>query len=414
MSRTVVVLPVGGVLPVAALPVLRATALVFADATVPEKVAIAAGAVADTPSGPDWVLLTTDLTQAPEADEVIGAPRGTSLLDAAAVRDRLRSPGGCPWDAEQTHESLLPYLVEECYELYQAIEDGDGVAVREELGDVLLQVLFHARVAAELGSQPSGAEGESSFDIDDVAPIGGQAGRPAPVFAEPSGSTPRSGSTAGRAQAGREAARLQRGRRAVGQPAVALAAKLTSRTARAGLPADLLPTGGSGERCSPTRRGRSWPRRTGCAARPVGSPTTSAPGTLGRTGPTCTRSTPTPGAPTGRRADSRPRRPETLRQKLARLVSDRALRSRWPSTAAAQAGGGTRRTRCAGCTPSSRRCASARCIGTVRLRVADEADEEQAGIEVPASSLRPRAAAPRILIPFMTRSTRAGRARRAG
>ena len=161
MPRIVVVLPVGGaVLPVAALPALRATAQVFADTTIPEKVALAAGAVADGPSGTDWVLLTTDLTQVPAADDVIGAPRGTALLDAAAVMDRLRSPGGCPWDAEQTHASLLPYLVEECYELYQAIEDGDGAAVREELGDVLLQVLFHARVASE---------GEPSFDIDDVA-----------------------------------------------------------------------------------------------------------------------------------------------------------------------------------------------------------------------------------------------------
>ena len=154
MPRIVVVLPVGGaVLPVAALPALRATAQVFADTTIPEKVALAAGAVADSPSGTDWVLLTTDLAQAPAADDVIGAPRGTALLDAAAVMDRLRSPGGCPWDAEQTHASLLPYLVEECYELYQAIEDGDGAAVREELGDVLLQVLFHARVASEAESE---------------------------------------------------------------------------------------------------------------------------------------------------------------------------------------------------------------------------------------------------------------------
>ena len=173
----------------------------YADATVPEKVAIAAGAVAGAPAGADWVLLTTDLTQAPEADEVIGAPRGAALLDAVAVMDRLRSPGGCPWDAEQTHESLLPYLVEECYELYQAIEDGDGAAVREELGDVLLQVLFHARVAAD---------GEWSFDIDDVAGdlVAKLVGRHPHVFAgsesgHGSGSTPRSArSTAGRSSSG--------------------------------------------------------------------------------------------------------------------------------------------------------------------------------------------------------------------
>ncbi len=252
MPRIVVVLPVGGaVLPVAALPALRATAQVFADTTIPEKVALAAGAVADSPSGTDWVLLTTDLAQAPAADDVIGAPRGTALLDAAAVMDRLRSPGGCPWDAEQTHASLLPYLVEECYELYQAIEDGDGAAVREELGDVLLQVLFHARVASE-------EEGERSFDIDDVAAdlVTKLVGRHPHVFA---GSDVRARERIDTAE--RQEHRWEELKRAekqrdssvdgvpLGQPAVALAAKLISRTARAGLPADLLPDGsGLGER----------------------------------------------------------------------------------------------------------------------------------------------------------------------
>ncbi len=74
--------------------------------------------------------------------------------------DRLRSPGGCPWDAEQTHDSLAPYLVEEVYETIDAIESGDMAHLAEELGDVLLQVVFHSRVAAEA------ADG---FDIDDVA-----------------------------------------------------------------------------------------------------------------------------------------------------------------------------------------------------------------------------------------------------
>ena len=85
---------------------------------------------------------------------------GAALLEAVAVMDRLRSPGGCPWDAEQTHRSLAPYLLEEAYEAYQALEDEDSDALRDELGDVLLQVLFHARVAAE---EPGG------WDIDDVA-----------------------------------------------------------------------------------------------------------------------------------------------------------------------------------------------------------------------------------------------------
>jgi XTP/dITP diphosphohydrolase len=89
-----------------------------------------------------------------------GEPTGSALLEAVAVMDRLRSPGGCPWDAEQTHRSLAPYLLEEAYEAYQALEDDDSDALRDELGDVLLQVLFHARVASEA------ADG---WDIDDVA-----------------------------------------------------------------------------------------------------------------------------------------------------------------------------------------------------------------------------------------------------
>jgi len=74
---------------------------------------------------------------------------GARLLDVVAVMDRLRSPGGCPWDAKQTHRSLLPYLLEEAYEACQAIEDGDLAGLREELGDVLLQVAFHARLGQE-------------------------------------------------------------------------------------------------------------------------------------------------------------------------------------------------------------------------------------------------------------------------
>ena len=85
---------------------------------------------------------------------------GSRLLDVVAVMDRLRSPGGCPWDAEQTHESLMPYLLEEAYEAYAALEEADTDALREELGDVLLQVVFHARLAEER------ADG---WTIDDVA-----------------------------------------------------------------------------------------------------------------------------------------------------------------------------------------------------------------------------------------------------
>ena len=86
--------------------------------------------------------------------------RGEAVLDLVDVMDRLRSPGGCPWDAEQTHASLAPYAVEEAYELAEAIENGDLGDVVDELGDVLLQVVFHARV---------GQDGDEPFDIDDVA-----------------------------------------------------------------------------------------------------------------------------------------------------------------------------------------------------------------------------------------------------
>lgn len=86
--------------------------------------------------------------------------RGLRLLDLVAVMDRLRSPGGCPWDAEQTHASLVQYLVEETYETIEAIDADDRQAMVEELGDLLLQVVFHARI---------GQESDDPFDIDDVA-----------------------------------------------------------------------------------------------------------------------------------------------------------------------------------------------------------------------------------------------------
>ena len=75
--------------------------------------------------------------------------------------NKLRSPGGCPWDAEQDHLSLLKFLLEESYEFIEAVEDNDRTAMQEELGDLLLQVYFHSRMAEEDKKQP--------FDIEDVA-----------------------------------------------------------------------------------------------------------------------------------------------------------------------------------------------------------------------------------------------------
>jgi XTP/dITP diphosphohydrolase len=75
--------------------------------------------------------------------------------------DKLRSPGGCPWDAEQTHQSLLKYLLEESYEFIESVEHNDRQDMQEELGDLLLQVYFHSRMAEEDTNQP--------FNIEDVA-----------------------------------------------------------------------------------------------------------------------------------------------------------------------------------------------------------------------------------------------------
>ena len=85
----------------------------------------------------------------------------SELQRLVEVMDRLRSPGGCAWDAEQTHESLIKYLLEESYEFIDAIETDDRAGMREELGDVLLQVYFHSRIAQDHPTDP--------FTIEDVA-----------------------------------------------------------------------------------------------------------------------------------------------------------------------------------------------------------------------------------------------------
>lgn len=87
--------------------------------------------------------------------------QGSQLQRLVEVMNTLRSPGGCPWDAEQTHESLLKYLLEESYEFVDAVQSENRIDMREELGDVLLQVYFHARMAQEHPTDP--------FSIEDVA-----------------------------------------------------------------------------------------------------------------------------------------------------------------------------------------------------------------------------------------------------
>lgn len=240
-GTAVVLLAPGELVPAAALPLVRSAEAVYSSTDAPPPAVLAEQALSGS-----VVLLTSDLDD-PAAAALLARGAsivrpepvpGEALLRAVAVMDRLRSPGGCPWDAEQTHDSLKQYLVEECFELLEAIEDGDRAALREELGDVLLQVLFHARVAQEAA--------EDSFSVDDVATelVTKLVGRHPHVFA---GGDPAVRDA--RTQEHRwEQLKQQEKKRessvdgvAMGQPAVALAAKLVQRTARAGLPKELLP-----------------------------------------------------------------------------------------------------------------------------------------------------------------------------
>jgi len=94
----------------------------------------------------------------PSAESSPPAPNAKSLTDLAAIMSRLRGPGGCPWDREQTSQSLKPYLLEEVYEVLEAIDAGEASALKEELGDLLLQILFHAQIASE----------QNQFSFDEV------------------------------------------------------------------------------------------------------------------------------------------------------------------------------------------------------------------------------------------------------
>lgn len=172
---------------------------------------------------------------------------GARLLDLVSVMDTLRRE--CPWDAEQTHESLVRYLLEEAYEVADTVEDGDYGALREELGDVLMQVAFHSVVAAERSD-------ETAFTIDDVAAgiVDKLVRRHPHVFADVavSGSDEVNANwedikaAEREAKSGGEASVLDGV--AMGQPALSLAAQLQRRAGRAQVPAELFPQGdGVGE-----------------------------------------------------------------------------------------------------------------------------------------------------------------------
>ena len=180
-----------------------------------------------------------------------GAVPGAALLRLVEVIDTLRV--NCPWDARQTHRSLAPYLLEECYEALEALEGGDESALRDELGDVLLQVVFHARVAAER------TDG-TGFDIDDVASgiVDKLVRRHPHVFGDVHVSGPeevkRNWDAIKAAERGGPGGALPATLESVpfGQPALSLAAQLQRRAERAGAPPDLagLPVsraGGDGQ-----------------------------------------------------------------------------------------------------------------------------------------------------------------------
>jgi XTP/dITP diphosphohydrolase len=166
------------------------------------------------------------------------------LERAVEVMDRLRSPGGCPWDAAQTHESLTRYLLEEAYEVIEAIETNDLALLREELGDLLLQVLFHSRITRELPP-------DQAFGIDDVATdlVEKLVRRHPHVFA---GAEVESVEALNETWERQKVAEKGRTSAADGvpfnQPALALAAKLVARAQRADLGVALPPDHGIGSR----------------------------------------------------------------------------------------------------------------------------------------------------------------------
>ena len=179
----------------------------------------------------------------PDAAPAPDAAPGARLLDLVAVMDRLRT--GCPWDAEQTHASLAPYLLEETYEALEALDSGDPLALRDELGDVLLQVVFHARLAAER------TDG-TGYTIDDVAAaiIAKLTRRHPHVFGDVrvSGAEDVKVNWETIKAAEREAATGAPGSALdsvpMGQPALALAAALQRRARRSGAPGELADLAG--------------------------------------------------------------------------------------------------------------------------------------------------------------------------
>lgn len=184
-------------------------------------------------SDPDHPAVTARLAAGARLISAPETPRGERLVDAVAMMDKLRTAG--PWESEQTHDSLRRFLLEETYELLDAVGSGNADQLRDELGDLLLQVLFHARIAEDAPRSP--------FTIDDVAAAlmrklgnrvpGVLAGQPISLEEQ--------------LAQWEERKAAEKPRQSVmddvhtGQPALALAQKVIARAGKAGLPADLIP-----------------------------------------------------------------------------------------------------------------------------------------------------------------------------
>ena len=174
-------------------------------------------------------------------ERVITAPTGAPgerIVDAVAMMDRLRTAG--PWESEQTHDSLRRYLLEETYELFDAVRSGNANELRDELGDVLLQVLFHARIAEDAPV--------NAFSIDDVADalVRKLGNRVPAVLAGESISLEEQLAQWEERKALEKAVKTRSSCMddvPTGQPALALAQKVIERARRAGVPADLVPGG---------------------------------------------------------------------------------------------------------------------------------------------------------------------------
>ena len=238
---------------------LRSASAVFAPAGHPQRPALEETGIAcqvaegmpldaDVDGDVVWLPEPGDSRPVPPGAKLLHGSAdlpGAHLLDLVATMDRLRVE--CPWDARQTHQSLAPHLLEEPYEALDALESGDEQAFREELGDVLLQVVFHARVAAERSD---------GYTIDDVADgiVAKLVRRHPHVFADVTVSgadeVHRNWDAIKREEK-RERAERAGGSASLagppsaldgvpfGQPALALAAQLQRRAARAGVPDEL-------------------------------------------------------------------------------------------------------------------------------------------------------------------------------